>query len=80
MPAAPRSCRTRTADRRPASLALVGLTQLDWVTVHWEAISSAFDRFVANVEREAGSFQTLVTGSLPQAGLAGLGLFAGLRR
>lgn len=61
-------------------LALVGLTQLDWVTVHWEAISSAFDRFVANVEREAGSFQTLVTGSLPQAGLAGLGLFAGLRR
>lgn len=61
-------------------LALVGLTQLDWVTVHWEAISGAFDRFVANVEREAGSFQTLVTGSLPQAGLAGLGLFAGLRR
>lgn len=61
-------------------LALVGLSQLEWVTVNWEAMSGAFDQFVAKVQKEAGSLQTLLTGSLPQAGLATLGLYAGLKR
>lgn len=61
-------------------LALFGLAHLEWVEVHWETISTAFDRFVANVQSEAGSFKTFVTGSLPQAGLATMGLVAGLKR
>ena len=61
-------------------LALVGLSQLEWVTVNWEAMSGAFDQLVAKVQKEAGSLQTLLTGSLPQAGLATLGLYAGLKR
>jgi uncharacterized membrane protein (Fun14 family) len=61
-------------------LALMGLSYLGWVEVHWEAMSQAFDRFSDNVQKEAGSFQTFITGSLPQAGLAMMGLFAGLKR
>ncbi|MFO1050953.1 MAG: FUN14 domain-containing protein [Planctomycetota bacterium] len=61
-------------------LALMGLSYLQWVTVHWETMSSAFDVFAKNVQQEAGSFRTFITGSLPQAGLATMGLFAGLKR
>jgi uncharacterized membrane protein (Fun14 family) len=61
-------------------LALFGLSYVDWVTVNWETMSTAFDRFAAGVQDEAQSFQTFVTGSLPQAGLGMLGLVAGLKR
>ena len=61
-------------------LALMGMSHLEWVTVTWTAISGAFDQFTTKVQNETGSFQTFITGSLPQAGLAAMGLFAGLTR
>ena len=61
-------------------LGLFGLSYVEWVSVNWEAMSTAFDRFVANVEHESQSFQTFITGSLPQAGLAMLGLVTGFTR
>ena len=50
------------------------------VVVDWNAMSSVWDRFAANVENEWSSFETFVTGSLPAAGLAATGLVMGLRR
>lgn len=50
------------------------------VNVDWNAIQSVWDRFAANVEQEWGSFQQFMTGSLPAAGLAVLGLTVSLKR
>lgn len=61
-------------------IALFGLSYVEWVTVNWQTMASAFDHFAANVKEEAASFQTFVTGSLPQAGLATLGLVAGFKK
>jgi uncharacterized membrane protein (Fun14 family) len=61
-------------------LALFGLSYVEWITVHWQTMSDAFDRFVANAQGEFASFQSFVTGSLPQVGLASLGLVAGFKR
>ncbi|MDA0374697.1 MAG: FUN14 domain-containing protein [Planctomycetota bacterium] len=61
-------------------LALFGLSYVDWITVHWDTMSDAFDRFVAGARGEFESFQAFVTGSLPQVGLASLGLVAGFKR
>jgi uncharacterized membrane protein (Fun14 family) len=48
--------------------------------VEWDAISSIWDRFAANIENEWANFSTFVTGSLPAAGLAATGLVFGLKR
>ncbi len=45
-----------------------------------EIVGDAFDRFVANAQGEFASFQSFVTGSLPQVGLASLGLVAGFKK
>lgn len=56
------------------------LAYFDLVVVDWHAIEGVWDRFAANVEREWGTFQTFLTGSLPAAGLAVTGLAIGLKR
>lgn len=56
------------------------LAYFDLVVVDWNAISGVWDRFAANIEKEWGTFQTFLTGSLPAAGLAIGGLAIGLRR
>lgn len=61
-------------------IALFGLSYVEWVTVNWAAMNAFFDGFVERVQQEAGAFQTFVTGSLPTAGLASLGLYTGFRR
>ena len=56
-------------------LSYVGAVDVDWVTLEgW------WDAFAGRVEAEAVDFKTFLTGSLPQAGLAGLGLVAGFKR
>lgn len=50
------------------------------LVVDWNAISSVWDRFTANVESEWASFNSFITGSLPAAGLAATGLAIGLKR
>ena len=61
-------------------LATMALSYYDLLAVDWNAIGSLWDRFSANVQREWGSFQSFVTGSLPAAGLAVAGLALGLKR
>ncbi len=50
------------------------------LNVDWNAVSSIWDRFAANVESEWADFSTFITGSLPAAGLAATGLAFGLKR
>lgn len=61
-------------------LATMLLAHYGIVVVDWNALSSVWDRFTANVEQEWGSVQRFLTGSLPAAGLAATGLLVGLRR
>jgi uncharacterized membrane protein (Fun14 family) len=61
-------------------LAVFGLSYAGVVQVDWTAINTFFDRAVAAVKDQVGSFQTFVAGSLPSAGLAGAGLFTGFKK
>ena len=58
----------------------VGLTHLGVITVHWDQCERLWSDFVARVETDFADVRTLLTGSLPQAGLGAMGLFAGLNR
>ena len=56
-------------------LSYAGALDVDWTT-----LESWWDALTARVRSEAADFKTFVTGSLPAAGLAGLGLLAGFKR
>lgn len=61
-------------------VALFLLDQGGFVTVDWTAIDQAWGSFWSRVGEEWGDFQTFVTGRLPAAGLATLGLYAGFKK
>jgi uncharacterized membrane protein (Fun14 family) len=61
-------------------LAIFGLSYLGFLTVNWEAMSSSFDNAMARIKEEAAQFKTFVTGSLPAAGVAVVGLYTGFKR
>ncbi|HEB52921.1 MAG TPA: hypothetical protein ENI87_06675 [bacterium] len=50
------------------------------VEVNWQAMDDLWNTFVGNIEREWGSFQSFMLGSLPATGLATTGLVVGLKR
>jgi uncharacterized membrane protein (Fun14 family) len=60
-------------------LALLGLQQVGFVEIRWDAISAAWDGTTAKLSDELESIKTFLTGSLPSAALGGLGLFAGFK-
>lgn len=62
------------------ALAVFGLSYAGLVDVDWSTISGLFDDAMARVRAEAGHFKTFVTGSLPSASLAAVGLLLGFRR
>lgn len=51
-----------------------------FIEVNWNVLDGAFNRFADKVKEQTGAFRSFITGSLPNAGLAGLGLFAGFKR
>jgi uncharacterized membrane protein (Fun14 family) len=51
-----------------------------WVEVHWGVIDTAFESWASGLGEQFKSASSFITGSLPSAGMAGLGLFTGLRR
>lgn len=61
-------------------LCILGLSYGGVLDVDWARISAAFDGIASRVKDEAQGFQTFLTGSLPAAGMAGLGLVTGLKR
>jgi uncharacterized membrane protein (Fun14 family) len=62
------------------ALVLIGLAQLDLITIHWDNLEGLWSGFVERIESDFGQLRTVLTGSLPQAGLGALGLVAGFKR
>ncbi|MCU0726478.1 MAG: FUN14 domain-containing protein [Planctomycetes bacterium] len=56
------------------------LSSAGYIEIHWQAIDASFTSWAGSVGRQFESFRTFIQGSLPSAGLAGLGLLAGFRR
>lgn len=64
-------------------LVFLAILLLSWgglVTVHWDKMSDGFDHLVGAMKGQFQSFKAFLQGSLPTAGLSGLGLFTGLKR
>jgi uncharacterized membrane protein (Fun14 family) len=62
------------------AISLFALAQAGWLTVHWDEIDVAFRAWASGVGDQFQSFGRFIRGSLPSAGLAGLGLYTGLKR
>lgn len=62
------------------ALALFGLQQVGWVTVDWNAMSDWWDQISGKVLAKTEGFRGFMTGNLPSAGLASLGLFTGFKK
>ena len=62
------------------ALAIFGLSYAGVLNVDWHQIQDGFDKVVAVVKEQASGFQSFITGSLPAAGLAAMGLFTGFKR
>jgi len=56
------------------------LASLGWIEVHWNLIDAAFASWSSTIGEQFESARTFITGSLPSAGMAGLGLVTGFRR
>jgi uncharacterized membrane protein (Fun14 family) len=66
-----------------AGLLLLCLFLLDYaglITVNWQGFDGLYQQVAQRVERESAQLRTFITGSLPAAGLAALGLFAGFKK
>jgi uncharacterized membrane protein (Fun14 family) len=62
------------------SLGVLGLQQLGWVTVEWDVAHDQFAALPGFIAEQFSGFKTFLQGSLPSAGMASLGLFAGLKK
>lgn len=56
------------------------LSHYGFITVNWLAMDEAFQAFANTLSGQFTAFRSFITGSLPNAGLAGLGLFAGFKK
>lgn len=56
------------------------LAHLGWLEVHWDLIGASFEGWSNTIGAQFESFTAFVNGSLPSAGMAGLGLYTGVRR
>jgi uncharacterized membrane protein (Fun14 family) len=56
------------------------LSWLGWIEVRWDVMDAAFQSMASGLGDQFQSVQSFVTGSLPSAGMAGLGLYTGFRR
>jgi uncharacterized membrane protein (Fun14 family) len=61
-------------------LAIFGLSYSGLVTVDWKSIDEIFRDLVSRIGDESGRFRTFITGSLPSAAMAGLGLVVGFKK
>ena len=56
------------------------LENVGFLTMHWDLADAWFNDFSGHLGAQFESMKAFVTGSLPSAGMAGLGLLAGFRR
>jgi len=61
-------------------LAVFGLQYTGAVHIDWTAVQGWFDSVALRVKDEFSGFQTFVAGSLPSVGMAGAGLFTGVKK
>jgi uncharacterized membrane protein (Fun14 family) len=61
-------------------LCLFLLSYAGMITVNWQAFDNLYQTVAQRVERESAQLRTFITGSLPAAGLAALGLVAGFKK
>jgi hypothetical protein len=63
-----------------AVMMLVAAAVTIFVEVKWQALDDAFTQFGGLFRGQFEKFRTFITGSLPNAALAGLGLFTGFKK
>ncbi len=64
-----------------AAIALIALgKKLGWLDLDWASVENHVRTSLAWIQGEAGSIKQFLTGYLPSAGAAGLGVFFGFRR
>ena len=62
------------------TLVVIGLSNLEWITIHWPTIQAFWNNNAPDLSDQFSSFQTFLTGSLPAVGLGGTGLWAGFKQ
>ena len=67
---------------RALELLRTGLERANWqwIDVRWDVMDTAFQGMAAGLGDQFQSAQAFITGSLPSAGMASLGLYTGFRR
>lgn len=61
-------------------LAVLGLSSMGWITIEWQVAQEQFLAFPSVLAQQFTGFESFLQGALPSIGMAGLGLFAGLRK
>ena len=62
------------------ALAVVGLEQIGFVTVHWDLASEGFENAKQAVGEQFASFKSFLDGHVPGGGAGLAGLYSGFRR
>jgi len=61
-------------------LGVMSLSSLGWVTIEWTVAQQQFQDLPSVLSNQFSGFQSFLQGALPSIGMAGLGLFAGLKK
>ena len=61
-------------------LGILSLASLGWITIEWQVAQQQFLALPGVLATQFSGFQSFLQGALPSIGMAGLGLFAGLKK
>ncbi len=61
-------------------LGILSLASLGWITIEWQVAQQQFLVLPGVLVTQFSGFQSFLQGALPSIGMAGLGLFAGLKK
>ena len=61
-------------------LGVLSLASLGWITIEWQVAQQQFLALPGGLATQFSGFQSFLQGALPSIGMAGLGLFAGLKK
>ena len=61
-------------------LGVLSLASLGWITIEWQVAQQQFLALPGVLATQFSGFQSFLQGALPSIGMAGLGLFAGLKK
>ena len=61
-------------------LGVLGLSSMGWITIEWQVAQEQFSALPSVLSQQFSGFESFLQGTLPSVGMAGLGLFAGLKK